>query len=265
MINPDPKKDQFILTDQAVLRGIVEAASLRSSDTVLEIGAGPGNLTSLLAERAGKVIAIEKDPGFAPELENMPNNVEVLIQDARSFVSRRGKYMQEKVFNKIVSNLPYSMCEWLLHQLTFIDYDKAILLVPKIFAEKINDNPVFGSFFQAVQLLPVHKSKFSPVPRTDSVLIDLQHLPDPLATSNLGLFLRQHMYQHEAQIPRNALVEGIIRYAAAKNRKLTKNQARDIIADKKMDQKMLDLVLDYNWDIYGEVGRKFTNLDIEQY
>ena len=54
--------DQHFLVDEQILDKIVEAAHLGDEETVLEIGAGIGNLTILLADCARKVIAIELDP-----------------------------------------------------------------------------------------------------------------------------------------------------------------------------------------------------------
>ena len=52
---------QHFLYDPSILERIVEAADLRPEDTVVEIGPGPGKLTRMLAERAGRVVAIEVD------------------------------------------------------------------------------------------------------------------------------------------------------------------------------------------------------------
>src|SRR5208282_6770601 len=52
---------QNFLHDANQLRRIVEAAELSKADKVLEIGPGLGPLTELLLEKAGEVLAIEKD------------------------------------------------------------------------------------------------------------------------------------------------------------------------------------------------------------
>jgi len=52
---------QNFLHDGNQLRRIVEAAELTKQDKVLEIGPGLGQLTELLLEKAGEVLAIEKD------------------------------------------------------------------------------------------------------------------------------------------------------------------------------------------------------------
>ena len=70
-INPDPLKDQFFLTDDKIIKKIVEFANLERKDVVLEIGAGTGNLTKELAKRAGKVIVFEIDSRFKPFLSKL--------------------------------------------------------------------------------------------------------------------------------------------------------------------------------------------------
>ena len=52
---------QNFLHDKNQLRRIVDAAELTPTDKVLEIGPGLGPLTELLLEKAGEVLAIEKD------------------------------------------------------------------------------------------------------------------------------------------------------------------------------------------------------------
>ena len=52
---------QNFLTDVNIIRKIVETAEVDKNDLVLEIGPGIGALTAQLAEKAGKVIAVEID------------------------------------------------------------------------------------------------------------------------------------------------------------------------------------------------------------
>lgn len=55
-------KGQHILKNPLVVQSIVDKAGLKSTDVVLEIGPGTGNLTMKLLERAKKVVAVELDP-----------------------------------------------------------------------------------------------------------------------------------------------------------------------------------------------------------
>jgi 16S rRNA (adenine1518-N6/adenine1519-N6)-dimethyltransferase len=260
-IIPDPLKDQFFLTDEETIKEMVNLADLNKNDVVLEIGAGVGNLTSEIAQKAGKVIAFEIDPQFKPFLEGLPKNVEVHLENAWEFVKLHGKIRQKKIYNKIVSNLPFSFCEQFLHNLAFLDYDKVILLVPLKFIKTIKENPIFSSFFEVEEKMSVVKNKFYPLPRTNSAVIELKKLPDPIETKNLPLFLRQYLYQKEPLKVKNSLREGLIKFVwLVYQKRLTKNQARKIIAQSGIDKKLLE-ILPGN-QIYQQLDRiKFLNPD----
>ena len=65
-----PKLGQHFLADDAAAMRIVEALGDISQATVLEIGPGRGALTSLLARRARRLIAIELDRVLAAQLRD---------------------------------------------------------------------------------------------------------------------------------------------------------------------------------------------------
>ncbi|MEK7526201.1 MAG: rRNA adenine N-6-methyltransferase family protein [Patescibacteria group bacterium] len=256
-IIPDPLKDQFFLNDDQIIKKIVGFANLNKNDVVLEVGAGLGNLTEVIAKNAGRVIAFEVDKKFKPFLNKLPHNVDVRIEDAWEYIQLHGKWKKRKEYNKVVSNLPYSFVEKFLHNLTFLEYDKVILLVPIKFVNKIEINPVFGSFFKVKTLLEVHKEKFIPVPRTNSMVIELIKLPDPIENKNLALFLRQYIYQHEDQLAKNSLREGLIKYAKLiDNKKMTKNEAKNIIFESKINKELLDKDINGS-EIYYQVTQNF--------
>jgi 16S rRNA (adenine1518-N6/adenine1519-N6)-dimethyltransferase len=260
-ITPDPQKDQFFLEDEEIIKKIAEAANLNKDDVVLEVGAGIGNLTAEIAKKAGKVIAFEIDKKFKPFLSKLPKNVKVFYENAWNYVQLHGKFKKRKEYNKVVSNLPYSFVEPFLHNLTFLEYDKVILLIPLKFLKKIDGYDVFGSFFKTKILLEVPKEKFYPTPRTNSVVIDLIKLEDPIKTKNLGLFLRQYMYQHEGQLVKNSLMEGIIKYARlVYSKKVTKNEARKMIKEKNIDENLLEKHPN-NPEIYKIVEEKFNSFE----
>ncbi len=262
-IAPDPLKDQFFLMDEEIIKKVAGFADLDKNDVVLEIGAGIGNLTREIAREAGRVIAFEIDEQFKPFLLKLPKNVEVHYKSAWDYVQLRGKFKKKKEYNKVVSNLPYSFVEPFLHNLTFLEYDKVILLVPTKFLKKIDGHDVFGSFFKTKVLLKVPKEKFYPVPKTNSVVIDLIKLPDPIETRNPGLFLRQYMYQHEQQLVKNSLMEGIIKYARlVSSKKMTKNEAREKVEKSGINKNLLEKHPN-NPEIYALVEMKFHGLDSE--
>jgi 16S rRNA (adenine1518-N6/adenine1519-N6)-dimethyltransferase len=83
-INRKPKLGQHFLTDHAAALRIVEALGDLSQRTVLEIGPGRGALTSLLARRARRLIAVELDRVLAAQLRMkyaLTPNVEIIEAD----------------------------------------------------------------------------------------------------------------------------------------------------------------------------------------
>ena len=78
------KADQHMLIDESVIKQIVDKADIKSSDIVLEIGAGSGNVTAELAKCCKKLFILEKDQDLleilADRFENN-GNVRILAGD----------------------------------------------------------------------------------------------------------------------------------------------------------------------------------------
>ena len=254
-IIPDPLNDQFFLTDDISIKKLIDLADLRDKDVVLEIGTGIGNITRELAKKSGKVIAFEIDERFKPLLTDLPKNVDLRFEDAWEYVKLHGKSFKKREYNKVVANIPYSFAEKFLHNLTFLIYDKVILVLPQSLVKKIEVNPIFGSFFKVEEKLKIDKNKFYPVPRTNSVIINLIKLPDAIATKNLSLFLRQHLYQYEYVKTKNSLREGLIKYTwLTKSKRLTKKEAKKILGKSGIDKNLLEKKPD-NPEIYQETEK----------
>jgi len=108
---------QNFLHDQNQLRRIADAGEVTSTDKVLEIGPGLGPLTQLLLERAGHVLAIEKDARLVPLLRERfaeAKNLELVHDDALRVVEDRSRGWQDW---KLVANLPYSVASPILVEL----------------------------------------------------------------------------------------------------------------------------------------------------
>ncbi|MDP3093852.1 MAG: 16S rRNA (adenine(1518)-N(6)/adenine(1519)-N(6))-dimethyltransferase RsmA [bacterium] len=90
VLKPKKHLGQHFLRQKSVLNKIIEAADLKTGDLVLEIGPGLGVLTEKLAQKAGRVVTIEKDPRLIPLLKEKfkdNRNVEIVEGDARELVS----------------------------------------------------------------------------------------------------------------------------------------------------------------------------------
>jgi 16S rRNA (adenine1518-N6/adenine1519-N6)-dimethyltransferase len=261
-IVPNALKDQFFIANEKIIQEMVSYAELQASDVVLEIGAGSGLLTREIAKKAGKVITFEVDSRFKPLISELPKNVELHLEDAREYVRQHGKWLKKKEYNKIVSNLPYSFIEPFLHFLTFLDYEKVILMIPLKMVETINKNPVFSSFFTLDVKRTVSKETFYPIPRTHSAIIDLIHIPNTIKEHNLDFFLRQYIYQHEDQKVKNSLKEGIIAYAKlTTGESYAQNQARRLILESGISPDLLEKTPN-NREIYFQISEKLKNLPV---
>ena len=64
----DKSFGQHILKNPLVVQQIVEKSGIKSTDVILEIGPGTGNLTAALLERGKKVIAVEVDARMVAEV-----------------------------------------------------------------------------------------------------------------------------------------------------------------------------------------------------
>lgn len=170
------KLGQHFLVDRRVLARIGDYASLSEKDRVLEIGPGTGNLTRVLAERAGRVFAIEVDPALATSLEGRFKNVTVTRGDALK--------VPFPDYNKVVSNLPYQISSKITFKLLERPFNLAVLMYQKEFAERMVASPgtkEYGRLTLNVSLRAeaeilefVPRGAFSPMPAVESAIVRLR-------------------------------------------------------------------------------------------
>lgn len=172
---------QHWLKDRDVLSGIGDAAELKSTDTVLEIGPGLGTLTSELLRRAAKVVAVEFDEALAAKLPaQFPGkNLEVITSDILAF-----DLSTLPPGYAVVANVPYYITSKIIQLLMTADNKPriAVLLVQKEVAERLAAEPgnlsilgVSAQIFAEVSLgdlVPAHF--FTPPPKVDSQVVILR-------------------------------------------------------------------------------------------
>jgi len=184
---------QHFLASPAVLRKIVGVISPLKDDVILEIGAGKGVLTGALAERAGRVIALEKDGRLIPGLRReMPANVQVLQADALT-VDLHELARQAGVSTlRIAGNIPYAISTPLLFRV--LD-ERALLadctfLLQKEVAGRVTSGPGSKAYaplgillqneFEAKIAFTVAPGSFLPPPKVQSALLTLRRRAVPL-------------------------------------------------------------------------------------
>jgi 16S rRNA (adenine1518-N6/adenine1519-N6)-dimethyltransferase len=190
---------QHFLTNDGVLRKIVRVIDPQPDDVIVEVGAGRGVLTVRLAERAGRVIAIEKDERLVPELkERVPANVEVVQGNALGVDLREILEKAGVPALRLAGNIPYSISSALLFRV--LD-DRALLsdcafLVQKEVAERVTAGPGAKSYaplgillqneFEARLAFLVSPGSFTPPPKVQSALLTLRRRPSPLHPGAAG-------------------------------------------------------------------------------
>jgi 16S rRNA (adenine1518-N6/adenine1519-N6)-dimethyltransferase len=218
---------QHFLASPGVLRRIVEVIDPQADTFLVEIGPGKGVLTIPLAEKAGKLVAVEKDPAMVPFLRQkaLPN-VTVIEGDILDidFARLRTDHGAEFVKATLAGNLPYSISTPLLFKV--LDeraaFDRCVFLVQREVAERICAGPgpkayaplsiLLQIHFEAVLRFAVHPGSFAPPPKVESALVSLDRRPVPLfAISDprrFGEFVRAAFRQRRKTLANNLLASG---------------------------------------------------------
>src|SRR5215813_9567712 len=103
---------QYFLTSPNLVRRLVRMSSIGLSDIVYEVGPGNGIITAALANVAGRVIAIEKDPVLVQRLRERfhpVDNVEIVEKDFLNCSFQvRSCLLSLLQTPKVIANNPYN-------------------------------------------------------------------------------------------------------------------------------------------------------------
>ncbi|MBO4291062.1 MAG: 16S rRNA (adenine(1518)-N(6)/adenine(1519)-N(6))-dimethyltransferase RsmA [Lachnospiraceae bacterium] len=189
------KFGQNFLIDPSVLERIIAAAGITKEDCVLEIGPGIGTMTQYLAEKAGKVVAVEIDKALIPILEETlfaydnvsVINADILKLDIRALAEEKNAGQPIKV----VANLPYYITTPIIMGLfeSGVPLESITIMVQKEVAERMQVGPGtkdYGALSLAVQyyakpeiVANVPPNCFIPRPNVGSAVIRLTRYQEP--------------------------------------------------------------------------------------
>lgn len=178
---------QHFLRDPKLIHELVGHTNIKKRDLVLDIGAGSGAISAVLATRAGKVWAIEVEDRMSSKLrENMTryDNVTVKHGDFLDMALPDGSY-------KVFANIPFHLSSPIVHKLTEATNPPVAvyLIVQKQFAQKLlSDSDRFtgqlgmmiGPLFTVRIRKPLRKTDYWPHPNVDTVLVEIMPRPEPL-------------------------------------------------------------------------------------
>jgi len=178
---------QHFLTDPRLLGRIADALGAGPGDTVLEIGPGPGGLTSALAERAGRLLAIEKDRDLVPALRARFPEATIIEGDALTadWAALAGPGFL------VAGNIPYNITSPLIDKaLDPPRPARVVFLVQREVADRVIARAgelAYGALSVGVQsvavaerLFTVPAGAFHPRPKVDSAVLRMTPLAAPL-------------------------------------------------------------------------------------
>lgn len=180
---------QHFLADPRILARIADALEAGPADTILEIGPGPGGLTQALLERAGRVVAIEKDREMVPGLRAAYPRATIVEGDA---LNLDWPALVGPPF-LVAGNIPYNITSPLLEKALLPPRpERIVFLVQKEVADRVAANPgtsEYGALSVGVQavaqverLFTVPAGAFHPRPKVDSAVLRLRSLRKPIVS-----------------------------------------------------------------------------------
>ena len=189
---PQKSLGQNWLVNPHILDKIITTAEINKNDIVVEIGPGLGNLSKKLAQRASKVIAVEKDSRLINDLRILfkdSDNIDILEADALKFdlqkyLSHTTYYIPHATSYKIVANIPYYITSNFLRTI-FEEWPQPkliVLTIQKEVAQRIMAKPPHTNllalsvqYYSEPEIISyVSRNNFRPVPKVDSAIIRLK-------------------------------------------------------------------------------------------
>lgn len=272
--NKKPKTNllmgQRFLVSARVLNKIIDSANLSPTDTILEIGPGAGALTKELIKKAGKVVAVEKDPRLVKFLKadiREAGNLDIIEGDILSEKTLKNESLNKilKSDYKIVANLPYYITSRFLRIFlspkSFKSPKVILIMVQREIAERIicknkkNKTSilslsvcVYGSPKIIANIKP---SAFHKPPKVDSSLLLITNISDNFFTkSGIDADKFFGMLKKAFGMKRKKLSNSLFRASAGKNGNKT-----DLL-EKYADKRPEDLsLLDWKEIYYSILSR----------
>lgn len=176
------KFGQVFLHDRNIARLEVNALEVRPGIDVLEIGPGPGILTEMLLERGANVTAIEPDH---VQYENLAVRFGECIETGQlKLIKEDFLEIEPAPYARIIGNIPYHISSPILFKLFEYDFENAVIMVQKEFAERLIAKEGTKQYsrltvnakvrFEVELVRTVPRSCFVPVPKVDSAIVRLE-------------------------------------------------------------------------------------------
>lgn len=191
---------QNFLVDRNLQRKIVEAVGPQPGDTIIEVGPGRGALTGALAERAGRLVAVELDDALAAALADAFRDDPAVTIVHDDILEWDPGAVLESAPVKVVGNIPYNITSPLLFRL--LEWrpapERIVVMVQREVADRILAEPgekAYGALTVGIRTAAdvercfhVGRGAFRPVPNVDSTVLEIR--PRAGAAPGTGTALR---------------------------------------------------------------------------
>ena len=198
-IRPLKRLGQSFLEDRNVINKIINISNIQEDDTVVEIGAGVGIMTELIAEKVRKVIALDIDPrmvGILRERLAGYHQVDVIKGDVLKydFSSVGHELLSRKI--KVIGNIPYNISSQILfHLLAYRQHiSSMILMFQKELADRLIASPgtkeygiptvLVSMYTECFREMVIPRSCFYPEPKVTSTVMKIIIREKPLMDLN---------------------------------------------------------------------------------
>jgi 16S rRNA (adenine1518-N6/adenine1519-N6)-dimethyltransferase len=202
-----PKKHfgQNFLTDERIIERIVQEVGPRADETIVEIGAGHGALTSRLVERAGRLLAIEFDRDLIPLLKEKFGAYEnfTLIEGDALAIDLCAILAPTAQQARVVANLPYYISTAILQRLMEqrACLTEMVLMLQREVVARITAPPASSergflsvlveAYCETETLFDVPPTAFHPVPKVWSTVVRLRVRQQPTVDVGDGNLFRR--------------------------------------------------------------------------
>ena len=223
-ISPRKSLGQNFVVEPNTIRQIIELASIKPDDFIIEVGPGIGSLTSSLLEVAGHVTAIEVDDALVRALTDLLQpednkfrliNADVMNLDVNELLATRNESWN------LVANLPYNIsvpviCDF-LERVPVIT--KMTVMVQREVAERLvakTGEKAFGLpslkiqyFAEVKKIADVPPSVFLPKPKVDSSLVQIERREKYVTSANYDVLfeLAKRSFSQRRKMLRRSLKE----------------------------------------------------------
>jgi 16S rRNA (adenine1518-N6/adenine1519-N6)-dimethyltransferase len=229
-VRPKKSLGQHFLVEPALARRIAQLAGVGPEDRVLEVGAGLGSLTVVLAATGATVIAVEIDRRLIPPLKEVTARLpRVRVVRADAMRVSWGSVLEGEPW-VLVANLPYNVAVPVV--LRALEEEprirRMLVMVQREVGERLAARPG-DEQFGAVSLRVAYRAEasvvrrvrptvFWPVPGVESVLVRLERRDTPPVDADEGTLFDvvNEAFGQRRKTMRNALVRlGVAADAAA--------------------------------------------------